>query len=652
LEDELEQLSYTLEPFSEEDQVEFLTKFWSLNDRFTKMDKEEKEKIKNNLVIYAKKLIKELRDSISDKDRKFSVIPLQTRMLAEAFEEQVKKFCQTDESMTELKFQLDMVELYRRFIERKYDIYLEEKLRVQVDNVGTMEQRESDIPIMRKDHQLLALRVLFTKEQATLFESNSQCTFSKEKLTRIGVVQINDDGKPHFIHRTFAEYYVADCLVNSWTEGSKTSEQEQDFILKDIFQEDDYRVIRVFVDGFLSKQKPSEEMLKQYGSRIDDLRNDCLLHRAALEGNANIIEFLLNSAMAGGHKDTASRLLVGQDTTKRTAWYVAAESGELDILQKIWDVAKDNLTKQKIEDGLLLATDQYGNTAWHGAVAGGNVDVLVKMWDFAKHNLTTLEIINKLLLAKGDRGNTALHLAAKMGKLDVLQKLWDLAKHTLTKEEIINDFLLAKNAPGNTAWHLAAGYSKKDELQQIWNWAKNHLTKEEIKNKLLLSTDRVGKTVWHMVADTHELDILYKLWEWAKDNLTTEEIKNNWVLATNRRGQTSWQRAAYWGRQDILQIIWDLAKDNITKEEKKNKLLLAADIDGNTCWHMAAEQCKQDALHKTWDLSKHILTTEEIQWVLLSATNKNGETVWNIAEHSNEGSILQKIRDLTKDSLT
>ena len=32
LEDELQQLSYTLEPFSEDNQVEFLTKFWSLKE--------------------------------------------------------------------------------------------------------------------------------------------------------------------------------------------------------------------------------------------------------------------------------------------------------------------------------------------------------------------------------------------------------------------------------------------------------------------------------------------------------------------------------------------------------------------------------------------------------------------------------------------
>jgi len=35
LDDKLQQLSYTLEPFSEENQVEFLKKFWCQNDWFT-----------------------------------------------------------------------------------------------------------------------------------------------------------------------------------------------------------------------------------------------------------------------------------------------------------------------------------------------------------------------------------------------------------------------------------------------------------------------------------------------------------------------------------------------------------------------------------------------------------------------------------------
>jgi len=126
LEDKLQQLSYTLETFSEEAQVEFLTKFWSLQDWFTETEDKRKEKEKNTLTVYATHLIKKLGNAVSDKDRQFIGIPLQCRMLAEAFDEDVKIFYESTESSPKLPFKLDLIELYGRFIERKYDISEEE----------------------------------------------------------------------------------------------------------------------------------------------------------------------------------------------------------------------------------------------------------------------------------------------------------------------------------------------------------------------------------------------------------------------------------------------------------------------------------------------------------------------------------------------
>jgi len=51
------------------------------------------EEFKTKLEIYAKHLIRELSQSNSDKDKQFTGIPLQCRMLAEAFDKEVKVFC-------------------------------------------------------------------------------------------------------------------------------------------------------------------------------------------------------------------------------------------------------------------------------------------------------------------------------------------------------------------------------------------------------------------------------------------------------------------------------------------------------------------------------------------------------------------------------
>jgi hypothetical protein len=63
------------------------------------MNSKAKEECKKKLEIYAKILIKEIRNSISDKGREFTGNPLQSCMLAEAFDEEIKTFCQSTESM-------------------------------------------------------------------------------------------------------------------------------------------------------------------------------------------------------------------------------------------------------------------------------------------------------------------------------------------------------------------------------------------------------------------------------------------------------------------------------------------------------------------------------------------------------------------------
>ena len=88
LEDNVQQLSYKLQPFSEEKKVEFIKKFWLPPSNLEDMNQDR-------LKIYATALIMKLAQSIRDKDKQFTGIPLQTHKLAEAFEGDLDQFtCQ------------------------------------------------------------------------------------------------------------------------------------------------------------------------------------------------------------------------------------------------------------------------------------------------------------------------------------------------------------------------------------------------------------------------------------------------------------------------------------------------------------------------------------------------------------------------------
>jgi hypothetical protein len=205
LKDIQQQVSYTLQHFSEFEQVDFLKKFWLHN---------LKVKNQHRLKIYGKALIRKLAQSISDKDKEFTDIPLQTRMLAQAIEEECRIFYTSEQSDPVLQHTLDLEGLYRRFTEGKYDICYKEKAKIQPHNVGEGGIKERDSKNIQLEHQLLALKELFSEDQVTFLQSYNHSASSYDETAKIGIVQRNNEGKQQFIHRTFTEFCVAELLIN------------------------------------------------------------------------------------------------------------------------------------------------------------------------------------------------------------------------------------------------------------------------------------------------------------------------------------------------------------------------------------------------------------------------------------------------------
>jgi predicted NACHT family NTPase len=94
---------------------------------------------------------------------------------------------------------------------------------------------------------------LFTEDQVKSLQINSQSTLSDEELARIGIAQRESEGKPQFIHRTFAEYFVAEFLINQLTKETEKHTNLQDFLLNEVLLQTDCEVIRAFLDGLFGK---------------------------------------------------------------------------------------------------------------------------------------------------------------------------------------------------------------------------------------------------------------------------------------------------------------------------------------------------------------------------------------------------------------
>jgi ankyrin repeat protein len=647
LEDKLQQLSYTLEPFTEENHVEFFTKFWSTKNWFIDMYNMENENTNIRLERYAKYLISKLGQSTNDIDREIAGIPLLCRMMAETFEEEVETFCQSGKLIPELEDTLDLLELYGRFIERKYDIYQEEKLQARLSNVPVTEQRKHDSKCLREDHQLLALKVLFNDEQVALFRTNEECTFPAEQLSRIGIAKVSHDGRANFIHRTFAEYFVADCLMNQLTKGPHTSQQEHDFLFQKILLEEDYETIRVFIDGFILRSKLLEGVLKQCGERMHDLWEDSVLpfDTAVQEGNTNIIGFLLDSVQAAGHEDILVEQLLAH---KSTTWQQLAVPRHIEVLKKLRECAKKKLTKEK-NVNLLLAKDSMGRTAWHNAAVEGHTVVLETLWEWAKGELTPDELKNDLLLGKDYKERTAWHQAARMCNIKELLK-W--AEQKLTKEELHNRFLLATDDKGHTAWHAAIEKGYTDMLTVIWNRVKKELNTEELYNEMLLAKFDGETTAWHVAANLGNAAILQKFWLWAKEMKSTGEINNNLLLARDKKERTALHVATLWGRIEVMEKVREFANEEITMDEVVKKLLLATDNWGVTAWQIAVMRGDKNLSVQLWEWAKEKLTTDELKHELLLAKHAWGRTAWHDAAEAKNTEMLDILWEWGKEQLT
>ena len=206
LENRFGRFATTLKPFPEENQVHFITQFWQKQS--------EQNQPREGLESKALNLVRLLARSIRDAEQGLTGIPLQCRMLAEAFHQKLPE---------ELPDRLALTELYESFLDTKRRIF-QNKLKI---NDGTM----TAIAILIKQRvQKLAFDAVsghdFFKENR--YETDADEDDAVDKLLALFVLTTGPVHAPRFIHQTFAEYLVARNWVRKMR-GSKAKWRGSDF---------------------------------------------------------------------------------------------------------------------------------------------------------------------------------------------------------------------------------------------------------------------------------------------------------------------------------------------------------------------------------------------------------------------------------------
>ena len=132
LQDEFFQFSYTLKKFSQEDQVDCLSKYWGSKLKML-------QTTDGQIQLFGKSLVERLTTTLNDRENDFIGIPLQCRMLAECFESQLQDTIQKGLPIATLiksilENDLDLTSLYSLLMEKKLEIYRAEKFKADPHN--------------------------------------------------------------------------------------------------------------------------------------------------------------------------------------------------------------------------------------------------------------------------------------------------------------------------------------------------------------------------------------------------------------------------------------------------------------------------------------------------------------------------------------
>nr|CAD7416493.1 unnamed protein product [Timema poppensis] len=443
LEDELSVLSYKMKPFSKDDQREFLKTYWTLLVPNIEQDR---------LEVFIEELLNRCTQSLNDARNNFCGIPLQTKMLADSFKQNLIDY--NDTKSFNIPKKIDLHKLFDTFIMIKCDDYCD-KLKLVDSKVAVKRIKKRMYKEFVSNHKACAALYLFHKDDILLISKECKCSIEETARDCIhvfekeggntGIIDKIVDGKVHFVHRSYAEYFFADWLCENY-------EQCLDFIHKKLF-ESNYKVCFDIFNQKIIIDRP--------------------LHNAVFQNNLKEVELLIFNGELVSSKDKLGRtplhLAAGFNSADIAKVLLDAES-EVSSIDKLgykpiqygdmtlsWGVVEIILTKEsctqnlvrigeyisdplgKYQIGALFVKDGYANLTCFLLCNGYNVNAPVDNIGSSLLHLAAdyghLNIV-KCLVDKGAdinqpnrKGFDPLHVATRSGHLEVVQFLVGLKQN-------------------------------------------------------------------------------------------------------------------------------------------------------------------------------------------------------------------------------
>ncbi|XP_068085757.1 uncharacterized protein [Anabrus simplex] len=188
--------AFRIEPLSEQEQFQYVSKLFG-------------EKVARK---FQRQVLNELEESAGVR---ISSIPLHLKMI-----------CQMDPDFTGNLSRVNIINFYEQLIEQKFDVYFREKALINSHSASSDDIREDLRKMFMKRHMICSVIALpemledvdESQKSSITKKVKELCEEIVEGKERLGFIDGVVLGKPHFIHRTFAECFAGKWLAKHWKE--------------------------------------------------------------------------------------------------------------------------------------------------------------------------------------------------------------------------------------------------------------------------------------------------------------------------------------------------------------------------------------------------------------------------------------------------
>jgi ankyrin repeat protein len=480
LEKELSVIAFTMKHLSLPCQEKMLLNCWTSKSSAKKDD----------LVAYIKRLLSHANESVYDSN--FTGFPLYIMMIATAFEQNVEY---GDFGVPE---KVDLLYLFDRFVERKLHIYQIEKKRDDITISSVQDDRELLTEMFLSNFQRCALVVALPSAMLNLLHDKKIEISVKSFVRRVqagkdktGVVIAVVEERPHFVHRTFAEYFTAHWFSENF--------ESNRIVLEQILFDHSYRVVKDVFDRILARDCPLHCAVLNWDSKCVEslLQEKCdissvdkggrtAMHIIAAQGQVDLIENITQSLLKRGsyfnEEDNVLKWTPLQYAIKSGSWFVAER-----LLERKVDIRppEEEHIRQRLNDpdyiGPILfeaAGEDYFFLLKFLYSVGVNMDQeLTDVRTYALHVATAnrrLRIIRWLIEIGANcntvdnNGWTPLFHAANNGRLDIVRMLVEEGKASVSVYDIVGrsalDWAINHVSGGKDSYYLR-GRSEDSEAK-------------------------------------------------------------------------------------------------------------------------------------------------------------------------------------------